>query len=398
MKILLIRQYNPYIESGASANRFCGLIDGLLTLGHNITIAIIGGIKYKDEIETFKSPYKKLNIVYLSKSNHYSFWMSRLNTYIFKYFNVIKSKNILYKLLNNKFDFVWLTNSYTVLLLYKKIFNHVHCKTFIELNEFNDLYKEEQSNTFLQKWNSKKTNEVFLEAIKQIDLFAVMTKKLIEHYKTLANNNAKFLHLPMTVDLSRFKEISNVSYSKPYIAYIGALGNKKDGIDILIKSFANIARKFPSFHLYLAGFYHYDVPEQKRLIKFYNLEDRIHYLGVLQRNQIPSFLNNANILALARPDSHQAQGGFPTKLGEYLATGNPVCVTSVGEIPDYLKDDVSAFMAEPGNIDSFTNAMNRAITDKNAKNVGQNGKMVAINNFSINIQAKRLETFLKNNI
>ena len=49
------------------------------------------------------------------------------------------------------------------------------------------------------------------------------------------------------------------------------------------------------------------------------------------------------MLVLARPDNIQAKGGFPTKLGEYLATGNPVVVTKVGEIPNYLIDGVNAF-------------------------------------------------------
>ena len=108
---------------------------------------------------------------------------------------------------------------------------------------------------------------------------------------------------------------------------------------------------------------------------------------------------NANVLALARPDSHQAQGGFPTKLGEYLATGKPVCVTSVGEISDYLKDNISAFIAEPGNVDSFIDALNRVLCNaKHAEYVGLNGKIVAEKEFSIDIQSKRLATFLNENL
>ena len=61
---------------------------------------------------------------------------------------------------------------------------------------------------------------------------------------------------------------------------------------------------------------------------------------------MPKYLCNAKLLALARPDSIQAQGGFPTKLGEYLATGRPVVVTKVGEIPDYLEDGVNAFLSD----------------------------------------------------
>ena len=52
-------------------------------------------------------------------------------------------------------------------------------------------------------------------------------------------------------------------------------------------------------------------------------------------------------MALARPTNKQAEGGFPTKLGEYLATGNTVVVTNVGEIGEFLHDKVNAFVSDP---------------------------------------------------
>jgi glycosyltransferase involved in cell wall biosynthesis len=113
------------------------------------------------------------------------------------------------------------------------------------------------------------------------------------------------------------------------------------------------------------------------------------------RDAIPSIIGNADLLVLPRPDSKQAQGGFPTKLGEYLATGNPVCATSVGEIPDYLTDNESVFFAQPGSVESFAEAMRRALSDpENAKRVGLNGKKVAQKEFNKDIQAKKLHQFL----
>ena len=226
-----------------------------------------------------------------------------------------------------------------------------------------------------------------------------MTKTLIAHYSKMAKNDAKFLHLPMTVETERFKNISNtIQYKKPYVAFTGTFNNAKDGVDVLIKAFAKVVNKYPDLNLYLAGFYHYDVDIQKKLIADYGLNDRITYLGILDKEQIPAFVCNATVLVLSRPDSHQAQGGFPTKLGEYLATGNPVCVTKVGEIPNYLEDGVSAFMAIPGNVDSFADAMDRALSNpEEAKKVGANGKKVAETNFSTDVQTKRLVEFLKAN-
>lgn len=68
---------------------------------------------------------------------------------------------------------------------------------------------------------------------------------------------------------------------------------------------------------------------------------------------MPQMLKNAEALVLDRPNSLQAQYGFPTKLGEYLLTGNPVVVTKVGDIPLYLKDGVSALLSEDRNPKEF---------------------------------------------
>jgi glycosyltransferase involved in cell wall biosynthesis len=61
-----------------------------------------------------------------------------------------------------------------------------------------------------------------------------------------------------------------------------------------------------------------------------------------------------------------------------LATGKPVCATTVGELPDYLTDNESVCFAQPGSLDSFADLKRRALSDpENAKRVGKNGKQVA---------------------
>jgi glycosyltransferase involved in cell wall biosynthesis len=208
----------------------------------------------------------------------------------------------------------------------------------------------------------------------------------------------------MTVDLRRFdmkqsNKTENKELLKPYIIFIGVMNNAKDGIDILIDAFATIAFDYPELFLYLFGFYHYDTPGHLKQINELGLGNRIFYKGEVGRDEIPGILINAELLALPRPDSKQAQGGFPTKLGEYLAIGKPVCVTKVGEIPDYLEDEVSAFMAEPGSVDSFADAMRRTLSDPElAKKVGANGRKIAEQHFNMDIQAVRLYSFLLENI
>lgn len=399
MNILLLRYYNPFTESGASANRFRGLVEGLCREGHTLTIGVVGGELRKGEGDSFNHDVENLRVVYLSHSNHYHPLWGRLNTYFFDdMIHLPAAARGVRKLLKEQhYDIIWLTNLASVLEIFCKVQKLIKGRTFIELNEFNDIYKEEKEGNFLQRRKGAQNNRVFLDTIGKIDLFAVMTKTLTEHYQQMAKSEAKFMLLPMTVDMTRFNDVpDSVTYSKPYVAFTGTMSNQKDGVDVLIKAFIKVAAKYPDLHLYLAGFWHYDVPAQDKLMEESGVANRIHRLGVLEREQIPPFICNARVLALSRPDSHQAQGGFPTKLGEYLATGNPVCVTRVGEIPDYLEDNVSAFMAEPGSVESFADALDRAMGEK-AEIVGTAGRKVAEENFNVAVQARRLSEFLKEN-
>ena len=92
------------------------------------------------------------------------------------------------------------------------------------------------------------------------------------------------------------------------------------------------------------------------------------------------------------------KGTTLTKLGEYLATGNPVCVTNVGEIFTYLADNESAFMVESGCVDSLVLSLDKALSDPaNAKRIGLNGRKVAEENFSMDFQSIRLHDFLCKN-
>lgn len=399
MNILLLRQSNPYIGSDASSNRFRGLIDGLCHEGHHVTIGVVGGLQKKYEDVNFKSPLDNIEVIYLSRANHYNGIIGRLNTYFFEWWHQIGVRKRFRRILNNNFDIIWLSNYYSVLNLYLKERAKIQGKTFIELNEFYDIYTEEKSSNFLQKWRGRLECEIFKKAIGKIDLFAVMTQTLLRYYQRMAKYDAKFIHLPMTVDITRFLKVSSsVEYIKPYIAFTGTMANHKDGVDVLIQAFSKIADKYPDLNLYLAGFWHYDVPMQDKMIVEYGLQERVHRLGTLSREQIPPFVCNASVLALSRPDSRQAQGGFPTKLGEYLSTGNPVCVTKVGEIADYLEDNVSAFLAIPGDVESFSDALNRALSDKSkAKIVGANGQKIAEEVFNVSVQSQRLSEFIVNN-
>ena len=190
-----------------------------------------------------------------------------------------------------------------------------------------------------------------------------MTSYLKDYYIELCKRNVKTLILPMTVDVDRFQLQSEDFLDSNIITYCGDLSQNKDGVVTLIESFAILIADFPNLILKLIGTNKHKqyIDSLIEMTKQMGISKNVLFVGYVNPDMIPTELYKSRLLVLSRPSSIQAQGGFSTKLGEYLATGIPVVVTKVGEIPLYLTDEVNAFMAEPDDASSFANAMKRSL-------------------------------------
>lgn len=196
----------------------------------------------------------------------------------------------------------------------------------------------------------------------------------------------------MTVDPSRFEGLEKEQVSD-YIAYCGTASNNKDGVDELIKAFAIVHKTHPTIKLYIIGATPSKADEagNQKLISDLGIRDFVVFTGRIPAQQMPQILKNAKVLALDRPKNMQADYGFPTKLGEYLLTENPVVVTKVGTIPDFLEDGVSALMAEERNPSEFASKICWALEHpEEAAIIGRAGKDVAIQYFNAQIEGVKM--------
>ncbi len=396
VKILIIKEVNPCIYSNASNNRFLSLVEGLLNFDISIDVCIAQSFSSKNEVlkQQLESKEKlSPNYIYLSPFYIRNILLRKFfNRFVFSnslyLFNRLKRKSRL-----SKFDYIWIDTGDVLLPLGIKLMKKIKSTRFFQ----------ERSEYSWIGFHSDKNHKRYLESfLPNLDLMAVMTLTLKNYYRTFLNNKSELAHIPMTVDLKRFSVIYNSEPidERSYIAYCGTMNNGKDGVDILIKSFIKIMNDFPDIHLQLAGplIPEKDFEIQQKIIEKNNVQDRIKYLGNMDKSKIPKFLSKAKILTLARPNSKQAEGGFPTKLGEYLATGNPVCVTDVGEIGNYLEDGKSAYIATPGSVESFASVLKKALQSDNSNSVGLNGRRVAEKYFSKDKQAKVLYDFFVKNL
>jgi glycosyltransferase involved in cell wall biosynthesis len=231
------------------------------------------------------------------------------------------------------------------------------------------------------------------------DAFIVITRALEEYFSKWVHKDAGIYILPMMVESDRFKDLDKRPDGLPekYIAYVGSMEGNKDGVPILIESFARISAAHPDLHLVLIGDTGFDgFGNLQQMIEDRELSERVHFPGKLERDVLPAYLWAAEYLALARPSSKQAEGGFPNKLGEYLATGKPVIVTATGEITEYLSDGKNAFITVPDDTQAFADKLEEAINDPvSAQKIGEEGKKLADTVFHPKIQAESMLQFFR---
>jgi glycosyltransferase involved in cell wall biosynthesis len=237
-------------------------------------------------------------------------------------------------------------------------------------------------------------------AYKMLDGAVVVSGALERHLGSYMRRGVETLRIPILVDVDRFAGPSDESGPLPdgrYVMYCGLLNEAKDGVASLMRAFALVAAEIPDVTLALVGDSCRDsqIPRYATVADGLGIEGRVVFVGQVSREDLPRYLAQATALALARPASRQAEYGFPTKLGEYLAAGKPVVVTRTGEIAEFLEDGVSAYIVPPGDIEGFAGALRRILTSPEAaREVGHQGQAVARRHFDYRCNGARLRGFL----
>jgi len=387
MNIILIT-YHQYPIGTALTNRIRSYLEILAKLDNSVKVIIFRPSEDRNNIQNLRKG--KLNgVVYYSTA--YSIikptnpFIARI-TWIYGYLNCLLA--LYNENLNRHIDIIIFGCAKSSLIPLVYIFTRLKkIKFVLENNEYPWFILKKKS--LLNQFDKILYLHLYY---KMFDGVLAMTQALYKYHQFYSCKRAKIFHLPMTVDMQRF----NINIEREnLITYIGNKSYYKDGVEILVKSFLIIANFYPDWKLIIIGDSGNDNMIKQLAINA-GLGERIILMGNVHRDNISELLCRSMILALARPNNLQAEGGFPTKLGEYLSTGNLVIVTAVGDIPLYLKDNESALIAQPGDIESFADKIKYAIENyENLNNVRKAGYNVCVNNFDSKLQGLRLSKFFQ---
>ena len=180
--------------------------------------------------------------------------------------------------------------------------------------------------------------------------FAISTG-LVDYCNKICNDKIPVIHLPISIDIdyiTGFKsEIKPDTNQNRIQAFYGGSFGEKDGFVYLLRGFELACEQNGTIDLILTGeVSKATVSKVQLLIASSKYKDRIKYLGLLPTTEYFTAMANADILCMCRINSEYANYGFPFKLGEYLASGNAIIATSIGDVPKYITDNDNALLIE----------------------------------------------------
>jgi glycosyltransferase involved in cell wall biosynthesis len=205
-----------------------------------------------------------------------------------------------------------------------------------------------------------------------------------------------WLRIPALVDVEGFQN-SQARSPEALLMYCGSLGYRNI-LKTVVDTCVILKKRHLSFRMTILG-------GQSSPDEFKWAREYVHETGVLDRIDILEYVSDSDLRKTYEkataflapiPNDLQSLARFPTKIGEYLASGRPVITTRFGEAAYYLKDGVNAFVVEEYDAARLAEKV-LYVTHNPAKaiNVGIEGRNLAYSSFHYDLYGAPLLAFLQ---
>ncbi|UGV40038.1 glycosyltransferase [Methanococcoides orientis] len=208
----------------------------------------------------------------------------------------------------------------------------------------------------------KFANDRFYKIVKLFESFNMsLSDKIIVYSPNLINewnlkkynNKISFAHEHF-LDLNKFKITSQLHERENVIGYVGRLTGEK-GVFNFIEAIPYIIKKNKNLKFIIIG----EGILRNKIEDFLdkkNLKDNVKLLGWVHHDQLPDYLNQFKLTVL--PSYTE---GLPNLMLESMACGTPALATSIGAIPDVIKDNENGFTMEDNSPECIAKNVIRAL-------------------------------------
>jgi glycosyltransferase involved in cell wall biosynthesis len=249
-------------------------------------------------------------------------------------------------------------NAFYVFIL-RKIFRF---KLVITLHGGIEAPKEDLAETE-GYWEAKILNWTAKKILRDADSIITVSKyvydNLLAFYPELID---KCFIIPCGVELGNINR--NNMKQNNYILGLGRQRYEK-GFDLLIEAFGKISSSFPDIKLILAG----DGAERNslaRLAESLGLSERTFFYGEAGRSEVGELLTKCRFLVVpSRIES------FGVVILEAMSLGKAVIASTVGGIPELIRDQDTGILVSPENTEELSRKMEYLLANENVvKEIG----------------------------
>lgn len=205
----------------------------------------------------------------------------------------------------------------------------------------------------------------------------------------LADKSRGIKVIPFGVDVDFFKRIDKrPANPEPLnISFIKHL-KVKYGPDILIKAFASLKPAESGLKLIMAGEGEME-GELKALVNSSGINDSVEFTGRLTMNEVRDVLERTDIFV--QPSVYQSES-FGVAAVEAQTMEIPVIATRVGGVPEVVKDGVTGFLVDAGNIDALASKMATLAAEPALRlKLGEAGREYVLQKYDWRENAKMME-------
>jgi glycosyltransferase involved in cell wall biosynthesis len=245
------------------------------------------------------------------------------------------------------------------------------------------LYKSFPKNIIINKWESM-ANKCFENTKIILPICNHLEKITKEKYPT-----TKIDTLYSGIDSKKWFPVTGKKLKHPCIGLLqGATIWEKSNEMLILKK---VLEALPNITFYWVG----DGPFRKTILK--NLEKYKNFIWLGQQkypDEVREYLNEIDIYALISGIDMS-----PLTLQEAQLMKKPVIATNVGGIPELMRDKVTGFLVEKGNVDQIIEKINILLKNEDlAKKMGEQGRDFIIKNFSWDKIAKDFIKIVEKNL
>ena len=189
------------------------------------------------------------------------------------------------------------------------------------------------------------------------------------------------------IDIDEFKIKYKFNERENLVGYIGRLSEEK-GVLNFVKAIPEILKERKEIKFMVGG----DGLLRDKIEKYLNennLDDKVKLVGWIPHNELPDYLNKLKLIIL--PSYTE---GLPGTMLEAMACGTPVLATSVGAIPDVIKDGETGFIIKNNNSKDIANDVLRIIEHPDLERITENARSLVESKFTYDVTVENYKKIL----